>query len=483
MSRKSLTIWLLCLLFFTSSSAFALSLGKIKVISTFAQPFLAEISLPAYTEEEMGSIEIHLASKRQFEERGIEMLPVLKKFKFSVEEKKGGRLYIKVHTKNAVKELSLSFLMEVTWAGGRLIKSYDVLLTPEAITEFWEQRAREIIAQVEVEAAKEAPVEIAPPVKQTRPKETKPAIRQTMRAANSNATPVQPKPNNKLRKTASGGLEYSPVGNGESLSAIAQKIRPDYDMTINQVMVALFEQNQEAFSKGNINRLLAGVTLTIEDTQTITQISKREAMQLAQQYMHGSKMNEEPTMIAKNTTEQATSAKPEVVQSLNNRLEISSANDEAIPQEILQRIKDEQIATAEEELKISQLDMEMLRTENETLKERIADLEEQLDATAESLFLATIQQETVKDAPNADSLTQQDQNLIVANTNMGMEGNEKLSLMQRIEKYQTAISISSATLLSMTLLGIRKKDKLLDILHSVKERFNKPKQADDSQFG
>ena len=65
MSKKLSKIWLFGLLFLFSQSSFALSLGEIKVISTFAQPFLAEIKLPSYTADEMQSIEINLASKKQ----------------------------------------------------------------------------------------------------------------------------------------------------------------------------------------------------------------------------------------------------------------------------------------------------------------------------------------------------------------------------------------------------------------------------------
>ena len=482
MSKTQHKIWLFGLILLFSQSSFALSLGEIKVISTFAQPFLAEIKLPSYTEDEMESIEIHLASKKQFEEQNIEMLPVLRKFHFSVEEKNNGTLYIKVHTKTPVKELSLSFLIEVTWAGGRIIKSYDVLLTPEAITEFWEKRANELVAELNAEiAASEADV-VAPPVQQPTQKK-KPVIRQQPTQVASLKKKTKKPTSHKLKKTDDGGIEYSPVGRGESLSLIAQRVRPNKEMSINQVMVALFNENRDAFLNNDINRLLAGVTLKIEDTNSITSISKKEAMKLAQQYMQGPNTETEPTLIAKNESSDAVAElEPEIIEPEGNRLEISSANEDPIPPEILEQIKAEQIASAEEELKMAQLNANNLRTENNELKDRIAKLEEQLDSTAESLFLATIEQEIVKDAPEANSLTQQDQNLIVANTELGMEGNEKLSLMQRIEKYQTAISISSATLLFTTLIGIRKKEQILNIVHNLKDKLNKSKVTDETQI-
>jgi len=482
MSKTQHKIWLFGLILLFSQSSFALSLGEIKVISTFAQPFLAEIKLPSYTEEEMESIEIHLASKKQFDDQNIEMLPILQKFRFSVEEKSNGTLYIKVHTKAPVKELSISFLIEVTWQGGRIIKNYDVLLTPEAITEFWEERANQLVAELNAEiAASEADMVSQPSLNAVQKKA--PIIRQQPTQVASLKKKKKKRTNPRLKKTANGGIEYSPVGRGESLSLIAQRVRPNKDMSINQVMVALFNENRDAFLNNDINRLLAGVTLKIEDTESITSISKKEAMKLAHQYMQGPDSETEPTMIANNeASDVATELEPEIIEPEGNRLEISSANEDPIPPEILQQIKAEQIASAEEELKIAQLNAENLRTENIELKDRITKLEAQLDSTAESLFLATIEQEIIKDSPETNSLTQQDQNLIVTNTDLGMEGNEKLSLMQRIEKYQTAISISSATLLFTTLIGMRKKEQILNIAHNLKEKFNKPKDNDESQF-
>ena len=56
-------------------------------------------------------------------------------------------------------------------------------------------------------------------------------------------------------------LEYGPVSSGETLSRIAAKISRD-GVTLNQMMIALFEANPQAFN-GNINLLLKGALLRI----------------------------------------------------------------------------------------------------------------------------------------------------------------------------------------------------------------------------
>ena len=57
--------------------------------------------------------------------------------------------------------------------------------------------------------------------------------------------------------------QYGPVRSGETLSAIAENVLHD-GVTMNQMMIALFKANPQAFGN-NINRLLAGAVLRIPD--------------------------------------------------------------------------------------------------------------------------------------------------------------------------------------------------------------------------
>ena len=62
-------------------------------------------------------------------------------------------------------------------------------------------------------------------------------------------------------------LRYGPIGRGETLSAIAEHVLSN-DITLNQMMIAIFEQNPQAFG-GNINVLRKGAILLIpEETAT-----------------------------------------------------------------------------------------------------------------------------------------------------------------------------------------------------------------------
>jgi len=58
---------------------------------------------------------------------------------------------------------------------------------------------------------------------------------------------------------------YGPVRSGESLGRIAQRLRKDKRFSNSQVMLALYDENKDAFVNGNINQLEQGAWLKVPD--------------------------------------------------------------------------------------------------------------------------------------------------------------------------------------------------------------------------
>ncbi len=74
-----------------------------------------------------------------------------------------------------------------------------------------------------------------------------------------------------------GALDYGITRKGDNLWNIATKLKPNEEVTIYQVMMALQQSNPNAFVKGNIHRLRAGQVLRIEDPRVLTAMTKAQA--------------------------------------------------------------------------------------------------------------------------------------------------------------------------------------------------------------
>lgn len=70
---------------------------------------------------------------------------------------------------------------------------------------------------------------------------------------------------------------YGPTLENEHLYRIALRVRPTRNLTVQQVMIALLNENPNAFAKSNINFLKSGYRLVIPDMTEIAKISAKTA--------------------------------------------------------------------------------------------------------------------------------------------------------------------------------------------------------------
>lgn len=124
----------IALLFFGSTVwaqlAHGLGLGDIEVYSALNQALEAEINLTSVRPDELDGLIVKLASEEAFSQAGVERPFYLTRLKFSLASKPDGTQYIKVSTEDPVREPFLSFLIDVDWPRGRLVREYTVLLDP-----------------------------------------------------------------------------------------------------------------------------------------------------------------------------------------------------------------------------------------------------------------------------------------------------------------------------------------------------------------
>jgi pilus assembly protein FimV len=229
------------------ASAYSLGIGEIKLHSALNQNLDAEIALMLSPGEKASDIKVNLAAPDKFDETGVAWNYFLSKLRFQTIEVSGGRAIIKISTKEALKEPFLDFLLQVTWPKGDLYREFTVLIDPP--TEY-----------------AQTTVPVSSPVESYAPEPYYPSQRQALQRPHAG-------PSARIS-----GDRYGPTVRNDTLSKVAERIGKDADVSIEQLMIALFEANPRAFYKANVNALLAGKTLTLPKKEAILKLSKSEAL-------------------------------------------------------------------------------------------------------------------------------------------------------------------------------------------------------------
>src|SRR5260370_26788240 len=94
----------------------------------------AEMDLIAATPDELPALRASLPGRDAFTRYGIDRPPFLSTLTFKVGKGKDGRDALLVRSTDAIPEPFVTFLVDVNWARGRLMREYTVLLDPPVYT-------------------------------------------------------------------------------------------------------------------------------------------------------------------------------------------------------------------------------------------------------------------------------------------------------------------------------------------------------------
>lgn len=325
-----------------SAAAHALSLGRAVVQSSLGEPLRAEVELLDISNEEAATLRARLATPESFAASGMEYSPALNGLQISLQQQ-DGRYFLRLSNPQSVGEPYVDLILEATWASGRLVRDYTLLFdpppgggrtpsstdptqagaaTPEAaapapvftppVTTALPTPVTPLpdAAPADVTAA---PVAVAP----TEPGPAEPATSDTppaTQATSSDAAPSAPADAAASATTPATTSEAAPAGATQSATpapaaaqtrprqaapardtrinvksgdtageiALAQLARqPAYvQVSLNQMLVAMLRANPHAFVNGNVNRLRAGVVLTLPGAETAQNVSRTQARQL-----------------------------------------------------------------------------------------------------------------------------------------------------------------------------------------------------------
>jgi len=251
--------WALASLVVFPPAAFGLGLGDVRLLSALNAPLDAEIELVA-TPEEKQSLKAQLAPRDIFARNGLDWPTALGTVTVTQTTRSDGTDVLRLRSSQSVTDPFLTLLVEVTWARGRFVREYTMLLDPPVFAP-GEQQAAPVAAPATGGAREGAIARTPAPA----PREEAPAPA----AERSSAASSVP--------TASSTAEGSSrtVRSGETLSGIASEVAGNSALA-RSWMLAIYQNNPSAFD-GNMNVLRSGAVLRIPDSATVSSISPSEA--------------------------------------------------------------------------------------------------------------------------------------------------------------------------------------------------------------
>ncbi|CAG2159369.1 FimV family protein [Cupriavidus numazuensis] len=262
-------------------AAYAAGFGQLRVQSNLGQPLQAEIDISGVTAEEAAGLNVKLASPAAYASAGLTYLPAVSSLRLDIERRPNGSYVAKVRSSQPISEPFVDILIDMSWSSGKVSRAYTFLLDPAGAKPSNQTFSPATVVQAATPdaspAAAPTPVplqEPAPAVAQgTQPGAQAPAARPARQPASRRTQASQAASDGQA--SASGAYT---VKRGDTLSSIASDALLDQEgVSLDQMLVALYRNNPNAFIGGNINRLKSGTVLQVPSRQQAQSVTPKAA--------------------------------------------------------------------------------------------------------------------------------------------------------------------------------------------------------------
>jgi pilus assembly protein FimV len=260
------------------------------VQSALGETLKAEIDITSLTPEEAATLKVRVAPPESYRAAGIDYNAVLPGTQAVLQRRANGSSLLRLTSDRSVQEPFVDVILEISWASGRLVREYTLLFDPPSARSAPAPAAPIAPAmsaapvappvQPSTPAPSPAPIPVAPPA----PVAAAPAAVPASASASAPAPaprPVarRPAPPVAAASASTEGTDSYVVRSGDTLSRIANRtLRPG--VSLDQMLVSLYRGNPQAFSGNNMNRLKAGVVLSVPSAESAQQVSPTEARQI-----------------------------------------------------------------------------------------------------------------------------------------------------------------------------------------------------------
>lgn len=269
---------------------YTLGLGEIEVTTALNQELNAEIELISALPEDVETLIVKLASREEFNRAGIDRPYMLNSLKFSA-ELRNGQPFIRVTSEKPIREPFLNFLIEIDWPKGHMMREYTILLDPPVFMQQPAPAQQEQMRPAAMESSR--PLDSGSTPGPQGDSGFRPAAMGSA-ATTAPSVPVSvPKAQTQAMAESSAVVpaytqSYQPpsgyrIQQGDTLWSLADSMRPDQSVTIEQMMLAMLRSNPEAFINENVNGLKRGYILRIPDRDDIITLDQAEAVAMVRE--------------------------------------------------------------------------------------------------------------------------------------------------------------------------------------------------------
>lgn len=299
---------------------FAAGLGKLNVNSGLGEPLRAEVMLLSVTPEELSTMVASIASEEAYAVQGISRLGIHSNIKVDLAKNADGAPVLRLLTNQPISDPYLDMLIQVDWASGRLLREYTILLDPPGYKDALSSASTSTVSLPSAAS------------KQNRD------VISSVASSNTFDDAQQPSKNSKKpSKQIKAQQDQNEVGGdtapnqlistrGDTLNSLAKEMQLE-GVSLDQMLVGLFEQNKQAFTNGNMNQLKVGQIIKAPSKEVLTAIGAQEARQAVK--VHSANWNDYRNALAGNVAAKPVIEEVEQKQSASGK--ITAAEDQAAP--------------------------------------------------------------------------------------------------------------------------------------------------------
>lgn len=274
-------------------SAQALQLGKISINSKQEQPLNADIEVILTKADDVTELVPSIASKEDFESQGIERLPVHANIDANFVKNSEGKIYLKLKSDKPVKDPFLDLLIQIDSPKGRNYREYTVLLDPpdpmdKMINETLEKdSAKKDNNKLPAKDLAEGKKREIDSEKKSKENQDLIETQQEEVVVEEKKTAKKEQPKEEVKNTKEEAIDDQDIDEQKTVKSVPGKTLYQIarenslsGITLEQMVVGIYQNNKKAFAEGNINGLNKNQILTVPNKSYFSDLSHLEARKI-----------------------------------------------------------------------------------------------------------------------------------------------------------------------------------------------------------